>query len=1050
MSEYVDYDPFAGGEISSSHETTEAQKELWLAAQLGHGANCSYNLTVRLDFSENLDAERFKSAMERTASRHASLRMSFSKDGAYFHVAEQPIMDFETVSGSENGVIERLVAAEADTPFNLADGPLWRCKFIDAEPGTTVLLTTHHIAADGWSTGLILEDLATEYAGRPDESDKLPSQFTDYTRWLKSESVVTQTAVDLKYWQDRFTSYTSSPSVPSRHDRSSTRDFQCRFLSHEFRKDCLEQVNQFAKANKVTLTTLLTTAFSAYLSRVSGANEIVLGIPTAGQLDSGMTDLVGHCVNTLPLRTSVDAQMAFSDMLAATKSTMLDDFDHRKVTFGTLLKSTGALREQLDDPLVPVIFNVEPGDFKLSFADIHPKISFLPRKYDNFDASFNCAITSKGLTVDLHFNATLYSDRDMQARLDEFERFLVAVTGSSSSAPMISVPIISHHDNELLDRFNDTDATYRDIASLPDLVAQHAAENPEQAAFIYHDSELSYRQLHERSNVVASALSLNGVSKGDLVAIVVPRSLEMVLALLGTFKVGAAYLPIDSELPATRIDYIRENAGAKAVISSNCSAERIGQAKIKPMVIEQILDTEQTGFEIVPVERDQVAYVIYTSGSTGEPKGVEVTHGSLWNLLNTLQAEPGFTTSDRFVGLTTLSFDIAVLEIWLPLFLGGSSVIIDKRDSQDGRVISRIVEEQGVTVVQATPSSWNLLLASKWEGNKKIKAIAGGEPLRPELIDQLLPRVAELWNGYGPTEATVYTLFRKIEGTEEIVPVGTPVANTKVHIIGESGALVPPGVVGEMCITGDCLARGYRNQPELTSDKFRFHESLQAIAYHTGDLGYIDPESAEMFCLGRVDDQVKLRGYRIELGEISSTFARIYSVDQAVALLVSDGGSDRIALAYRMVDGNEIDDALAREALREFLPDYMVPTRYLGVDEFSITPNGKIDKRALLSRLAKASTRAERGEADVPAEEEHSEFQELVIEVMEQTLRTDNLSLGDNFFDIGGHSLLAMNTVIQLGDLLDIEIDLSLIFDYPVIGDFSERVEALLIEDISA
>ena len=1051
MSDHVDYDPFAGGELALSHETTEAQKELWLAAQLGHDANCSYNLTVRLDFQVPIDAERLQSALERTAVRNSSLRMTFSKDGAYFHIAAEPAINMEVIDAGADltATIKRVIEAEADTPFDLASGPLWRCKLVTSGEQSTVFLTTHHIVADGWSTGLILEDMAAGYAATAVDSDAAPSQFEDYARWLDADEVQAQADKDLEYWQGRFVDHAASPSIPSHRERQSTHDFQCHFLSYALTPECLAQAQEYGKAHRVTQTNLLTTAFATYLSCLSGTQRVVLGIPTAGQLDAGMTDLVGHCVNTLPFLATIDASTSFTENLARNKSTLLDDFEHRKVTFGTLLKSTGDLREQLDGPLVPIVFNVEPAEFELSFDESRPRVLFLPRKYDNFDASFNCAVTKSGLTIEVHFNSTLYTPDEMRTRLEEFETFLLAITGEFSGLPVASAPIMTTAHRELLDQFNETESHFGNFAGLPELVLRHATNDPEKVAFIFRDVELTYGELQEKSSAVARTLVAGGVGRGDLVAVALPRSLEMVITLLGVFKAGAGYLPVDSELPARRVAHIVTNAAVKVVVSSASVEHCTALSPVQPLLVEQIPEVEAADFECVECQPGQIAYVIYTSGSTGEPKGVEVSQGALWNLLNSLIARPGFSVSDRFIGLTTLSFDIAVLEIWLPLFLGASSVIVDKRDSQDGRAISRIVDEKGVTVVQATPSSWNLMLASNWQGNKRIKAIAGGEPLRPELVEQLLPIVGELWNGYGPTEATVYTMFKKIEGDESRISVGTPTANTQIHIIGETGSVLPPGTVGEICISGNCLALGYRNQPELTSDKFRYHENLEAIAYHTGDLGYFDAKSGEIYCCGRMDDQVKLRGYRIELGEISSIFARVFSVDQAITVVASDHGNDILALAYRKIDGQEIDERLAREELRALLPDYMVPVQYLGVDEFAVTPNGKVDKAAILSMLSQSKSSNEATSAVRAADENRSEMQELVIGVMKQTLRAANLSLQDNFFDIGGHSLLAMNTVIQLGDLLDIEIDLSLIFDYPVIGDFSNHVEALLIEDVS-
>ncbi len=1047
MSDSVTYDPFAGGEIELSFETTDVQRELWLATQMSVDANCSYNLTVLLEFPEEIDDLRFRSAMEQTANRHSSFRTTFSKDGEYFHIASEARIQLEVFEAATDDLLKAQIDLEATTPFDLLQGPLWRASILKFKSHSSVLITSHHIIADGWSTGIWLEDLAGHYAGSGVPGSAEPTQFQDLVRWLKSAEVVEQVQTDLAFWQDRFAKHETSVSLPSPNERQLRHDFRCGFIKHEISAELLARLAAYARSQKVTLSTLLTTAFSTYLSNISGKRDVVVGIPAAAQLDAGMLDLIGHCVNTLPFLAIIDNDLSFEAILEGTKKDLLDAYDHQKVTFGTLLKSTPALRERLATALVPIVFNVESSEFELSFGEVKPAISFLPRQFDNFDAMFNCAVHGDGLTIEVHYNLTLFDAVTMQARLQEFSNFLASVTEPErdNSVSVKQINSLSADQQAILAHFNDTARDFGPFTSLIAMIDAQSARAPEATAFIYNDTSLTYQSLDTKSRQVAAALQRRDIQPGDIIAVAIPRSLEMVVALLGIIKAGAAYLPVDTDLPINRVKYILDDADTRAIIVSE-KRETPGLNAANVLMIEQALSEPVELFSTAYPSMNDLAYVIYTSGSTGNPKGVKVNHGSLWNLLKTLQQEPGFTQRDRFIGLTTLSFDISVLEIWLPLVLGGSSVIVDRRDSQDGRAISRIIEKNHVTVVQATPSSWNLILASDWQGGPGIKAIAGGEPVTPELVKKLTPLVDEFWNGYGPTEATVYTLFKRLRDDGSAISVGKPVANSRFYLLSATGCVLGPEVIGEMCIGGACLADGYLNRSELSDEKFRYHESCGETLYHTGDLGYVDAVSGELFCLGRMDDQVKLRGYRIELGEISSVFASRFGVDQAVALIIRQPGNDYLAILYRNQPDLTIDSVSAREAMRAYLPEYMLPAQILGIDEFVITPNGKIDKQAALKMAVNAQLASR---SDSPVDEELSEIQDLVITVLRDKLGFPALSLYDNFFDAGGHSLLAMKAVMDLGELLEMELPVSLIFDFPLVNDFSAEVDALLRQELA-
>ncbi len=1036
MTDSVTYDPFAGSSIEKSLSATDVQQELWLAASMSDAANCAYNQTVRLAFQTPLDPVKLRHAMVQTARRHPILRSVFSRDGGYFSINAEPDIDLVV---DEHSSSERMASREASTPFDLQTGPLWRARLSRTADGDVLYVTMHHIAVDGWSTGLVLSELAAFY----DDEDREPqpvATFPDFVGWLRSEATSGQRTSDLSFWREQFADYERSPSLPTPRERVFGRDFECGFHRHIIDSAQYGRIREYARSTGVTLSAFLTTAFAAYLSSLDGrGDDIVLGVPAAGQLDSGMLDLVGHCVNTLPLRLPVDGDSSFHELLLASKGRLLDAFERQKVTFGLLLQQTPSLREASSGPLVPIVFNVESGVFKLSMAGEQPGIAFLPRRYENFDVMVNCAVADDHIELDVHYSTALYDEAGIASRFEEYAQFLDNVIASANDR-IADVDLLLPSQRELAASFVQPDRDFGPFEPITTRVAALALAAPEQPAFLYGDRILTYGELDEGSSRIASALRKRGIRTGDIVAVTIPRSLECMVALLGVLKCGAAYLPLDAELPEERIRYMIEDSGSKLVLTRDDRSAAI-PAAVETLAFAATLSEESHQEYMHPAPGDR-AYVIYTSGSTGAPKGVEVAHASLWNFLNTLVDAPGFTADDVFIGLTTLSFDISVLEVWLPLFLGARSVVVDRRDSQSGVAISRLIDRHGVTVVQATPSSWNLLLASDWSGGTGIKAISGGEPLVEQLVRQLAPRVRELWNAYGPTEATVWTMFKRIESQAPIT-LGRPTANTGIHLLSASGVEVPPGVIGELCISGECLALGYLGQPALTAASFRYHERIGRRLYHSGDLAYLDPDLGEVICLGRLDDQVKLRGYRIELGEVSSTFARLFDVDQAIALVIREGPKEYLAIVYR-VNSGAVDTEDARKCMRSVLPEYMVPVAFVGRASLETTPNGKIDKRAAYAEVL----RQQAGTAPAASSRELTELETLVLDIVREKLGDPTVAIDQSFFDVGGHSLIAMRVLLELGDLLECEVPVHLMFDNPVILDFAQALEAELLSAV--
>jgi amino acid adenylation domain-containing protein len=492
-----------------------------------------------------------------------------------------------------------------------------------------------------------------------------------------------------------------------------------------------------------------------------------------------------------------------------------------------------------------------------------------------------------------------------------------------------------------------------EVGSALDAITAQCGQRPERTAVRCEDQELTYGALEARSNQLARRLQAMGVDTGGLVALYVDRSVDMLVGLLGIMKAGGAYVPVDPAFPCERVAYMLQDSAATVILSQGHLTAALPEHEAQVLCLDQdwsAIAQEDDGRIFGTTHADDLAYVIYTSGSTGKPKGVEVTHGALINVLRSMAREPGLDESDRLLAVTTLSFDIAGLELYLPLAVGGQVVIASRALAVDGAQLARTIEEQGITVMQATPATWRLLLQANWAGSPRLRVLCGGETLSRDLAEQLLPRCAQLWNLYGPTETTIWsTIYRVTSGTSA-VPVGHPIDNTEILILDDDGQPVAPGTAGELFIGGDGLARGYLKQPELTAERFIAHPSGNTSAkrvYQTGDLVKRLPDG-NLEHLGRADFQVKVRGFRIELGEIEMALERHAGARQAVVLAREDSPGDKRLVAYAAATGDAWpSSAELRETLGATRPDYMVPGLYHFVNDFPLTPNGKVDRKAL-------------------------------------------------------------------------------------------------------
>jgi amino acid adenylation domain-containing protein len=609
------------------------------------------------------------------------------------------------------------------------------------------------------------------------------------------------------------------------------------------------------KAGSSFVTTLLAT-FEVLMHRLSGQEEIIIGLPTAGQSVTGNNRLVGHCVNLLPLRSHLDTQLTFSDFLRVCRQSVFDAYDHQRLTFSNLVRKLNIPRDASRVPLVPVVFNIDMGmNDGVSFHGLTHKLISHPKQYENFELFFNATGSEKTLTLEWAYNTQLFKAETIERMMAEYTNLLKTVI-TYPTILISDIKFMSENSlSEKLTQWNDTKAEYPYHSPLHDLIAQTAAKYPTKTALLFNKQEISYRVLNETANQLAHYLIQKGITEGDIVGIALDRTPDMLITLLAVLKAGAAYLPLDPDYPQERVTFMLTDSSARMLITSKKYQGRL-KSQATEILIETALAESKINVKEDPdsmVSGENLAYVLYTSGSTGKPKGVLIEHHNLVNFLWSMQQAPGISKNDILLAVTTISFDIAGLELYLPLITGATVLLADPAVTRDGRLLLDLVKSAKVSLLQATPSTWRMLLDAGWEKPLPLKALCGGEALSNDLAEKLTSKCTELWNMYGPTETTVWSTVKKIE-KGEIITIGRPINNTQVYILDEFLKPVSTGTVGEIYIAGDGVARGYLNRPELTSERFLrnpFDELPDNVMYRTGDLGKF-LKNGEIQCLGRI------------------------------------------------------------------------------------------------------------------------------------------------------------------------------------------------------
>ncbi len=1007
--------PEPGPEPLSSVPLTEPQREIFFSAALSDNANCAFNEALTLTLRGPVRQDALLFALDAVFARHDALRSTISEDGETLHIGDAFTGHTEVVDlrdRSESAQRSRLAEATTSagrTPFDLQRGPLLRSVlFLLAPDRATLLLSAHHIVLDGWSANQVLEEVATIYNQGAPGLDRLAPllPFSIYAQTEHRREQAGDFAGDQQFWVTQFKDLSLTLDLPLDHPRPATKLYAGDTYTGALPSAMLPALKKFSAARGFSLYVALLSSFQLLLHRLTGQDQLVVGISTAGQSSLDGRSLVGHAVHFLPMLSRLNPADTADEHLRRTRTTLLDAQDHQEFTLGSLvhaLTETGSLERHPGRlPLIEVQFNLERIGTTVRFDALQAEIEPCPKQFVNTDLFLNVIETPEALRFTCDYNRALLEPETIARWMALWQRLLESELADSTE-PARALSILPEAERDfLVHRFNQTSHDFGPFLSAPELFLATAARSPNRHAVTCAGHAWTYAELAEYSILLARRLVAEGVQPEDRIGICLERSREMPGAMLAVMLAGAAYVPLDPRHPRERLSSIVADSGIRLMLTG-----RDPSISTSARLLDITGPQPQRPSTLPALSPESLAYVIYTSGSTGTPKGVAIPHSALRNLLLSMQRSPGLTPEDTLVAVTTLAFDIAALELLLPLVTGAHLVIATAAETSDGALLLDLLTHSRVTTLQATPGLWRILLDAGWSSSLPLKALCGGETLPRELADQLLPRASELWNVYGPTETTIWSSATHVVPGTGPLRLGEPVANTQFYILDDQLNPTPIGVTGELAIGGEGLARGYWNRPELTTDRFRPNplapnQKAGERLYRTGDLARrLSDGTIEL--LGRADFQVKIRGFRIELGDIESALLRSGHLREAAVLARAAEPGRAATLHAFFIPAYEAPAELPAALLRTLastLPDYMLPQTLTAVEQMPRTPNGKLDRKALLALTSLAAPApAAYTEPSTPQERE-------LASIFADALNLSAVSTTSSIFELGADSLL--------------------------------------------
>ncbi|HTK06061.1 MAG TPA: amino acid adenylation domain-containing protein, partial [Ktedonobacteraceae bacterium] len=1043
-------------ELLDEYPASFAQEQLWVLNQLAPESS-AYHLPVALRLRGHLQASLLLQSLEELLYRHEALRTSlrinddclvqwinpgFPLRWRYIDLRRLP-------QHAQEQEVQRQANREVRQPFDLAgDSMLRAVLFMCSAEEHVLLLTMHHIAADGWSIAVLLRELAHLYTSKKRDTPiplEQPPRYSDYAYWQRGLLQGAWLSMQLAYWQQQLAGLVVL-DLPTDKPRPAVQRYHGAIQSFVLDPVLKQRYKELSSQEGATPFMAFLAAFQVLLARYTGQDDIAVGTAVSTRSGMNFKELVGFCVNTLVLRTIVAGTESFRTLLRQVRTVCLEAYSHQELPFTKLVEALHPERDLSRNPLFQVLFTWQRDMLeKVEMPDLALQSFAVDHAGARFDLSMDLVDSSQGLMGTLEYNTDLFDAPTITRLIAHFQNILEAAI-AQPDLPVARLPLLTANEwQQMLVQWNATQYP-QPRACIHELVAIQALCVPDSVALWYEECCITYRELHTAALQIAGQLRAAGIVSGSLIGLYMERSLELVIGMLGILQAGCAYVPLDPGYPQQRIAYMLEDSGASALVTQS------GLVQLLPTLPEHIFLLPDafrlTSPEVEPLEAGfpgQFAYVIYTSGSTGAPKGTVISHQAVVNFFGSMCRQPKLTIKDRILAVTSFSFDIAALELLLPLTIGACSHIASREVLADGFALSKLLDISGATVMQATPSTWRMLLESGWAGHSHLKMLCGGEALPTELAARLCAKGDQLWNMYGPTETTIWSTHAPVAQHEERISLGYAIDNTQLYVLDKAGMPVPVGCVGELYIGGSGLAYGYWHLADRTAERFvpdPFGAEPGGRLYRTGDLVCWRSDGVLEY-QGRADLQVKLRGYRIELQEIETALERYSGIGTAVVIAKVAPWGDRLLIAYLVMDGPEqsLNIASLRAYLRESLPEYMLPQQFVTLPTLPLTPNGKIDRRTLQARTWE-QIQIEQEDVTLP----RTAVEEVLAGIWCEVLRLSSMSHSAQFFELGGHSLLVTQLQWRIQKAFSIVLPVRTLFETSMLAEQAQMIERAITD----
>lgn len=1002
----------------------------------------TYNEITVLNLKGDVNSKKLEDAFNLVIKRHEALRTTYHLvNGTVLQKINDSNFKLEVLDVSDDSLkanIEDIIFERTHKVFDLRTDLLIRSSLIKCSTNEYVLvIVVHHIAFDGWSRGLLFSELSNIYNGNIDKLPKLNIQYCDYSAWANNRFESNELKEKCIKFSEDMKKASHYLNLPLDFERPNKQTYAGNTISNTL--ICKDgTLDQFLKTYGITKYILFFSVYSILLSKISNSTDLIIGSPFSNRGQLEVEKMIGFFVNTMPVHFNINENSSFADVITENRKKFFEMYNYQEVPLNQILSEVNPERSNSFSPLFQNMFtfqNLPCESLKLNNVEVSV------RPFKNATAKMDLSLTisdsDDNYICDWEYNINIFNEITIKRFSKQFETLLKKCISSPDLKIKDLSLLSSEEENMIFNKFNNTkyDYEYKPVDALFSEIVNTYSDN---IALRSNDKKLSYLELQHESDCLATHLALNGVKKGDLIGVYLERSEKLVITLLAIIKIGGVYIPLDPLYPHDRIEYIVSNSNMTYLISEKNTVDNIKDLA-KNISIIDINDKTDISEPFVAAEKNEndLAYIIYTSGSTGKPKGVMISHNALTNFLISMKTKPGFNKNDIMMAITTNCFDISILELLLPIVCGGCCYVCGTAVLKDIDKLLNEMDKVSPTVMQATPATWKMLMYKNWKNDSNIRILCGGEKLTEDLRDYFIELKSEAWNMYGPTETTIWSTCKRIDSDNN--SVGRPINNTYVYILNKDGKLCSIGEKGELYISGLGIAHGYYGNKELTDQRFINNPFVDGMKmYCTGDLGYY-LENGEIFVEGRNDSQIKLRGFRIELGEIENVLRQSSIVKDAVVVLKNENNDNKFIAAFVILNNNNNNYAESKTViesdLRKWLPDYMLPSAYVFLDEYPVNQNGKIDKKKLCSMELSSSS------DNIAEDEEITELQSELLETVKKLLNIENIRIDDNFFDIGGNSLLIIRFLAEIEEKFNVSFTLEELMELPTIRRISNLIE---------